>query len=260
MQTFTNHWASIDAERMERYEKMFRWNPATEHFYSAATIGEGHRIADFGCGPGHAAIEFAKWVGPSGHVHALDVNEEFIRRARVRADQQALGTRITTHMLQDWRLPLDAMSLDRVVARNTMIYVADPVAAVGEFRRVLAPGGIAHVIEGDWPLTAVEPVQTVEWRALIEAASWAWSRPEMGRQLYGIARQAGFNKISLQILTNPDIDGRLFGMIQTVAGYARERGEMDGRRIDAILETIKAAIASGTYLAISPQFILTATV
>jgi hypothetical protein len=137
-----------------------------------------------------------------------------------------------------------------------VIYVADPVATFREFRRVLRPGGIAHVIEGDWRLTAVEPVHTAEWRALIEAASWAWSRPEM----YGIARQAGFDKISLQILTSPDTDARLLGMIRTVAGYAREPGEMDGRRIDAILETVEAAIADGTYLAISPQFIVTCTV
>ena len=94
---FGNHWLNINAERMERYETMFRWNPATEHFYAAAMIGEGHQIADFGCGPGHAAIEFAKWVGPRGHVHALDINEEFVLRARIRADQQAIGTRITTH-------------------------------------------------------------------------------------------------------------------------------------------------------------------
>ena len=78
--------------------------------------------------------------------------------------------------------------------------------------------------------------------------------------MYGIARQAGFAKISLQILTSPDTDGRLLGMIQTVAGYARERDKMDGQRIDAILETVKAAIANGTYLVISPQFIVTATV
>jgi hypothetical protein len=78
--------------------------------------------------------------------------------------------------------------------------------------------------------------------------------------LRGIARQAGFGKISLQVLTSPDADGRLLGMIETVAGYAREGGDMDGRRIDAVLETVKAAVANGTYLAISPQFIVTATV
>ena len=34
-------------------------------------------------------------------------------------------------------------SLDRVVVRNTLIYVADPAVTFAEFRRVLRPGGIA---------------------------------------------------------------------------------------------------------------------
>ena len=83
---------------MERYETMFRWDPAIEHFHGAALIGKGHQIADFGCGTGQAAIEFANWVGPMRHVHASATNEEYVRRARVRADQQAVGAPIThTH-------------------------------------------------------------------------------------------------------------------------------------------------------------------
>ena len=145
-----------------------------------------------------------------------------------------------------------------MVARNTIIYVPDPVATFAEFRRVLRPGGIAHAIEGDWRLTAVEPVPTEEWRALIEAASWAWPRPEIGRGLYGIVRQAGFEEVSIQVLTSPDTTGRLNGMIQTVAGYARKSGALEKARIDAILQTVERAMAEGTYLAISPQFVVTA--
>jgi ubiquinone/menaquinone biosynthesis C-methylase UbiE len=256
---FQEHWLDIDPERMERYETMYQWNPATEAFYAAAKIGEGQMIADFGCGPGHAAIEFAKRVGPAGHVHALDINAEFIRRTRARADAQGFGSRITAHLLEDARLPLPAASLDRIVARNTIIYVEDPAVTLTEFRRALRPGGLAHMIEGDWRLTAVEPVPTEDWRALIEAASWAWPRPEIGRQLYGYARRAGFGEVSIQVLTGPDTSGRLKGMIATVAGYARSSGAIDPKRIDAILERIEAALASGTYLAIAPQFVVTAT-
>lgn len=146
----------------------------------------------------------------------------------------------------------------RDVECNTIIYVPDPVATFAEFRRVLRPGGIAHAIEGDWRLTAVEPVPTEEWRALIEAASWAWPRPEIGRGLYGIVWQAGFEEVSIQVLTSPDTTGRLNGMIQTVAGYARKSGALEKARIDAILQTVERAMAEGTYLAISPQFVVTA--
>lgn len=252
-----DHWLNIEPERMERYESMFRWNAATAPFFAAAEIGEGHRVGDFGCGPGHTAMEFARWVGPSGHVHAFDVNAEFIKRVDAHTLAQGLRDRITAHLLVDESLPLPAGNLDRIVARNTIIYVPDPAQTFAEFRRVLARDGIAHAIEGDWRLTAVDPIPTAEWREFIEAASWAWPHPEIGRALYGFAKRSGSSEVSVQVLTSPDTSGRLKGMIQNVASYARTGG-MDGARVDAILAKVEAALANGTYLAIVPQFIVTA--
>ena len=255
---FQEHWLDIDPERMTRYETMFQWNPATEHFYAAAEIGEGQAVADFGCGPGHAVIEFAKRVGPTGHVHALDINEQFIQRTRSRAARHGVEKRVTAHLLEDARLPLPSANLDRVVARNTIIYVDDPLFTFTEFRRTLRPGGIAHVIEGDWRLTAVKPVPTHEWQSMIEAASWIWPRPEIGRELYGIARQAGFREVAIQVLTNPDTTGRLTPMIDTVTDYARSSGMLRFEQIDSVMKQIRKGIEDGTYLAIVPQFIVTA--
>ena len=166
-QGFQHHWLNIEPERMERYETMYQWNPATEVFYEPAKLGPGQVVGDFGCGPGHAAIELAKRVGPSGHVHAFDINAEFVKRARDRALAQGLANRITIHLLKDAGLSCDDASLDRIITRNTIIYVDDPVETFREFRRVLRPGDIAHAIESDWRLTAVEPVPTKEWRAVI---------------------------------------------------------------------------------------------
>lgn len=256
-QGFQEHWVNIEPERMKRYETMYQWNPATELFYAHAQLGPGLIVGDFGCGPGHATIEFAKRVGPAGHVHAFDINAEFIERTISRAQESGLGDRVTAHLMDNPRLPVNDASLDRVIARNTIIYVDDPAETFAEFRRVLRFGGIAHAIEGDWRLTAVEPVPTAEWRALIEAASWAWPRPEMGRQLYGFARRAGFDEIAVQVMTSPDTTGRLRGMIETVAGYAREHRSISPARVDAILAAIEQAQSDGTYLAVAPQFIVT---
>lgn len=255
--TGQDHWINIDPERMARYETMYQWSDAAEAFYAPAEIGEGQAVADFGCGPGHTAVEFARRVGPSGHVHALDINAEFISRTRARAEEAGVADRITAHLIETEQLPLPDGALDRATARNTIIYVRDPMATFEEFRRVLKPGGIAHAIESDWSLTAVEPLAG-EWRALVAAASWAWPTPEIGRNLYGIARRAGFSQVEVRVLTKPDAVGRLLGMIRTVASYAREGGEMDAARIDAILRTVEHSLAEGTYLAITPQFVVTA--
>ena len=39
-----------------------------------------------------------------------------------------------------------------------MEYVSDVAATLAEFRRVVKPGGLAHVIDSDWGLLAVEPL------------------------------------------------------------------------------------------------------
>jgi ubiquinone/menaquinone biosynthesis C-methylase UbiE len=255
---FLKHWVEIEPERLARYDAMFRWSPAAEAFYAPAAISTGHVVADFGCGPGYAALELARRVGPAGHVHALDINVDFIARTRANAEAEGLSDRITAHLLEDGRLPLPDAILDRVITRNTIIYVHDPIATFREFRRCLRPGGLAHAIESDWSLTAVEPVSTVEWRDLVRAAAWAWRTPEIGRQLYGIACRAGFSTVSLEVVTKPDTDGRLLGMIQTVADYARESGEMEGARIDALLQAVQRGLEDKTYLAVAPQFVITA--
>jgi ubiquinone/menaquinone biosynthesis C-methylase UbiE len=253
---FMEHWINIDSERLGRYETMYRWSDAAEAFYAPADIRPGQIVVDFGCGPGHTAIEFARRI-KSGHVHALDINTEFIKRARARAEANGVGDRVTAQLLTSERLPLPDGVADRVVTRNTIVYVHDPVNTFMEFRRVLKPGGIAHAIEGDWSLTAVEPL-AAEWRSMVKAASWAWRTPEIGRKLPQIVRQAGFSEMHIQVLTRPDTEGRLFGMIETVAGYARASDALAAAQIEESLNRLKNALQEGTYFAVAPQFLVTA--
>jgi ubiquinone/menaquinone biosynthesis C-methylase UbiE len=85
------HWINIDQDRLDRYDRLFQWNPASSALFEPADIRLGtlHVVADFGCGPGHTAIEIAKWVGPSGHVHAMDINPDFVSRTRKNAKRTA---------------------------------------------------------------------------------------------------------------------------------------------------------------------------
>src|SRR6516225_11087960 len=85
---------------------MFQWNSASSALYEPAGIRAGHIVADFGCGPGYTAIEIAKWVGPSGHVHALDINSDFVTQSRKNAHAAGVGDRVTAHQCDGSILPL----------------------------------------------------------------------------------------------------------------------------------------------------------
>jgi ubiquinone/menaquinone biosynthesis C-methylase UbiE len=254
---YKEHWVEIDKTRLDRYQRMFEWDPTAAVLYELADIHEGHSVADFGCGPGHTAIEISRWVGPLGSVHALDINAAFVSQARENAQRAEVADRVTVHQSDGSQLPLDDGSLDRLTTRNTLIYVDDPLSTLGEFMRVLRPGGKVHAIEGDWPMMVVEPVPPESWHALVSAASHACRTPDIGRKLTGHLARSGFRDINLQVITRPDMDGRMLPMIKNMARYARDSGNMANMEIDAILTALDQALENGTYLALAPQFIVT---
>lgn len=48
-------------------------------------------------------------------------------------------------------------------------------------------------------------------------------------------------------------------MIRNMAGYAKSGGQMTDADIEEILFTIEQALSEGSYLALEPQFVVTAT-
>jgi len=256
---YKDHWINIDGGRLDRYQRMFQWNPASSVLYQPADIGPGHIVGDFGSGPGHTAIEIAKWVGTNGHVHALDINSDFVSQSRDNAKAAGFDDRVSAHQCDGFTLPLPDGSLDRLTTRNTLIYVDDAEHTIREFRRVLKSDGKVHAIEGDWPMMIVEPVPTVAWATLVNHASHACRTPDIGRKLYGLMASAGFTEIDVQVVIRPDTDGRLLPMIKNMAGYAQRGGQMSDASIEEILSTIEQALSEGSYLALAPQFVVTAS-
>jgi len=254
---YKDHWITIEDERFDRYQRMFEWNPNSAIYYEAADIQAGHDVADFGCGPGHTAVEMANWVGSNGHVHALDINTGFVAQARENAIKASVDDRVIVHQSDGTELPLPNSSIDRVTTRNSLIYVDDPMVTMAEFIRVLRPGGKVHSIEGDWPMMVVEPVATKDWELLVSAAICACRTPDIGRKLPGLMARSGFHDIEVQVITNPDRAGRLLHMIENMAGYARHSGEIAEAEIDSILSTLDQALRDRTYLVLAPQFVVT---
>ena len=257
---YRDHWVNIAPEKLERYETMFQWSTAYEALLDRVGIEPGQTVADFGCGPGSMLVEMAKRVGPGGQVHGLDVNAEFVASAREKAAGEGVSGRITLHHLTESFLPLGAGRLDRILAKNVMVYVDDAAETFEEFRRVVRKGGRVLVIDSDFATTIMEPVPLEQWRAFLAGASHAFRNPLIGRQMYGIARKAGFSSVELEVRVTPDTSGRLANMVRNLAGDAREAGILAEAEIQAVVDIVDRAVEAGTFLAINPQFIVTAIV
>ncbi len=254
---YRDHWLEVDPDRVGAYEEMFRWRPHMAPMLEPAEIGEGHVVVDYGCGPGMLSLELARRVGPTGHVHAVDINEMFLERAAEHAEREGVRDRVSFHRIEKDALPLPDASVDRVVCKNVLEYVDDPVSTLRDFRRVLRPEGLVHATDSDWGMLAVEPIGPERLSRIFEAASIAYRTPLIGRQLYGLMRAAGFESVRVAVLTGPDTKGHAAPILLNMAKYARESRKLDAAEIDRFVEDVKRAVAEETYLLVLPQFLVT---
>jgi SAM-dependent methyltransferase len=90
-------------------------------------------VADVGCGPGSSLGELSARAATTV---ALDLSVGMLREVRTR-----FGTKVPVAAADAQRLPLPDASLDVVLAAHMLYHLPDIGAGIGEFRRVLRPGG-----------------------------------------------------------------------------------------------------------------------
>jgi len=256
---YKDHWLEIEPERLEAYEQMFEWRPQNAPLLEPARLAPGQVVVDYGCGPGGLAVELARRVAPTGRVHGVDLNAQFLERAAARAQREGVDSLLSWHRCTGEKIPLDSGLADRLVCKNVMEYVPDVAVTLSEFWRVLKPGGLAHVIDSDWGLFAVEPLGAERMAELFAAAAPAYRTPHIGRKLYGAMRAAGFKDVKVQILAGADTKGRMAPIVFNMLGYARESGRLPAAKLEALAADLKRSLADGTFLLILPQFLVTGT-
>ena len=254
---YKDHWVEIEPERLDAYEQLFEWRPQNAPLLEPAELAPGQVVVDYGCGPGGLAVELARRVAPTGRVHGIDLNAAFLERAAARAARDGVEKLIAWHRTDGGALPLESDFADRLVCKNVMEYVPDVAATLAEFRRVVKPGGLVHVIDSDWGLFAVEPLGAERMAELFAAASPAYKTPHIGRKLYGAMRAAGFQDVKVQILASADVKGRMSPIVFNMLGYARDSGRLPPAKLAALAADVKQSLADGTFLLILPQFLVT---
>lgn len=123
-------------------------------------IAPNEIIADFGSGYGFFAVTFAKRVGPSGQVFAIDVLPTALEAVRSQAKIEGLfNIKIIQGNLEKPNgSTLLADSCDMVLIANVLFQVPDKPSLIDEAKRVLKPNGRLAIVE--WkPYIAVGPMK-----------------------------------------------------------------------------------------------------
>ncbi|MCV7088236.1 methyltransferase domain-containing protein [Mycolicibacter hiberniae] len=116
-----------------------RWvyRPAQDELIAALRSHRPDRVADIACGTGILADRIERELSPAA-VYGVDMSEGMLKEASSRSSRVQWLTGPAE------QLPFDDGSLDAVVTSSAFHFFNQP-AAVREFYRVLAPGGMAAV-------------------------------------------------------------------------------------------------------------------
>src|SRR5262249_10824343 len=130
---------------------------------------------DVGCGTGFLAFELAA----RGHrVTGLDFAPAMIAEARRKA--AAIGLAVTLEEAAAERLPFAAACFDLVISRHLLWTLPHPEAAIGEWIRVLRPGGRLVVVDGQFDPAALAAPAPDSARASAEYATIGDRLPFLG--------------------------------------------------------------------------------
>ncbi|MGW1916867.1 methyltransferase domain-containing protein [Streptomyces sp. NPDC002076] len=150
----------------------------------------GHMVLDLGCGPGTDLEQLAQAVTSAGAVTGIDHDQNMVDAARARTAGQAM---VNVRHADVHDLPVLDHTVDRARTDRVLQHVADPLAALGEVRRVLRPGGRLVMGEPDWETLAVDHPDSDLTRAYTRhVVERVVRNAGIGRQLARLAAASGF--------------------------------------------------------------------
>ena len=137
---FTAFWNDVLVAKFERFRNIMLDGLSYHSKEPLARLAlKGTRAIDVGCGWGDTAIELARKVGPTGSVLGLDCCDAFLDKGRRDAAEQGLAN--VRFVAADVETYAFQHQFDFAFSRFGMMFFANPVAAMRNVRRALAPGG-----------------------------------------------------------------------------------------------------------------------
>ena len=246
------YWNDAPGARWARLHRQTdaSFSALTQAALDFAAPAAGERVLDIGCGAGETSLQLAHRVGPSGHVHGVDISAVMLDSARARlAEDSAANIGFTLADAASADLP----NVDLVFSRFGVMFFDAPVGALANLRRALAPGGrIAFICwrrmpDSSWflvPWVAVKPLLPPQPKPDPTAPGpFAFADPE---RLRGLLAEAGFSDIRIQASDTPMGLGTLddaVSLITQIGPVSRALGELAPDQRPAAVAAVRAALA-----------------
>jgi ubiquinone/menaquinone biosynthesis C-methylase UbiE len=179
----------------------------TEELLAALDLQPGQRVLELGAGTGDLATRLARAVGPTGSVLATDVAQGMVELLRETTAGLA-NVQVSRVDALDIDLPDD--SVDAIVFRMGLMFLAQPDRALAECRRVLRPSG--RLVVAVWAGPEQNPWLASVGMSVMMHGLWAGGPPTMPGAVFSLAdptalqrlvADSGFSAVAVQEVPTP---------------------------------------------------------
>ena len=178
-------------------ERLFdQANTLTHLLHGDTLYPAGCRVLEAGCGVGAQTVILAK-NSPQAQFTSVDVSEASLARAASLIEQEGIKN-VTFEQGDIFNLTYPEGAFDHVFVCFVLEHLPAPVEALKSLKSVLKKGGTITVIEGDHGSTYFHPHSEEAMRAvscLVEAQARLKGNSLIGRQLYPLLKEAGFENV-----------------------------------------------------------------
>lgn len=160
----------------------------------ALQIEPGMIVADFGAGSGAYVLAIAERLAHAGHVYAIDVQQELLRR--IKNDAHKRGYNNVEIVWSDLERPYGSKLADgfvhRVLVSNLLFQLQDKAVIIAEAYRILKPDGLLGIVDWSESFGGIGPHKNdvVKKEKAIQCAVAAGFEPvhefEAGAHHYGL--------------------------------------------------------------------------
>jgi ubiquinone/menaquinone biosynthesis C-methylase UbiE len=136
-------------------------------------IDSAATVLDLGCGTGVASRAIARRPGFKGAITGIDLSPYLVEVAERLATEENVKDRVTFRSGDTRSLDLKDQSFHAVIAHTLVSHVDDPLAVLKEAARVVTPGSLVGIFDGDYAsmtFSHEEPVEGRKYEDAIHAA------------------------------------------------------------------------------------------